>query len=205
MATSAEWIPNTGTSTSTGTDYRFHVGVNTAATNATDSLRSLEQRIKELSERAEGLSDASFQARFNDLANRYPAMPLRRAYELLNGLTDEELDDTEKVAKWILEQPELVALLENKKINAIKETRARTYLGLKQAKEAVEMAADLKRHGWMSEAEKKQLEEETRAAIESIQAVRLALERCPRCGHAPHQKDACYNLASDNDCECSGV
>ena len=28
------------------------------------------------------------------------------------------------------------------------------------------------------------------------------VERCPKCGHAPHEGGFCLNMASDNDCDC---
>lgn len=29
--------------------------------------------------------------------------------------------------------------------------------------------------------------------------------RCTRCGHGPHGEDVCFNIQSDNDCNCTGV
>jgi ribosomal protein L7/L12 len=50
------------------------------------------------------------------------------------------LPDTkpETLAKFIDLQPDIQALVPHKKINAIKELRARTYVGLKEAKEGIE-------------------------------------------------------------------
>ena len=30
------------------------------------------------------------------------------------------------------------------------------------------------------------------------------IERCSKCGHAPHGQGVCFNMASDNDCDCKG-
>jgi hypothetical protein len=70
---------------------------------------------------------------------------------------------------WVLDNKMIVDLIrDNKKINAIKETRALTSLGLKEAKEAVEWAADRLDQGWVPTWEREQLEAECKEVIDSI-------------------------------------
>lgn len=78
-------------------------------------------------------------------------------------------------AEWVLEQDDIVALMVDRKINAIKEVRARTNLGLKEAKEAVEQAVELQKRGHMTRAERRQVELESAAAIASIEQTMMAL------------------------------
>lgn len=111
----------------------------------------------------------SFESQIRELARRNPGVTLAYAISLIDEGKAIFLDTIQDRAAWILEQPDIVMLLDDKKINAIKEVRARTALGLKEAKDAVERAQVLKQSGWMSKAELERLEEEAQVAIASIQ------------------------------------
>lgn len=112
----------------------------------------------------------SFESTIRDLAVRYPSLPLAQAISIASASEDGigPATNMHKTAEWILDQPDIVALLENKKITAIKEVRARTYQGLKEAKDAVEYAIQLKADGWLSKTQLEELERETEEAIASI-------------------------------------
>lgn len=91
---------------------------------------------------------------------------------LRNALQDGT--DSHQRAEWVLEQTDIVDMFD-RKINAIKEVRARTHLGLKEAKEAVEDAIHLQRSGYMTKAERAKVELESAAAIASIEQTMMAL------------------------------
>lgn len=72
-------------------------------------------------------------------------------------------------AEWVLDQPEIMSYLPDRKINAIKECRAIAMWGLKESKDAVEHAQVLQDKGWISAARAAELEAESEAAVASIE------------------------------------
>jgi ribosomal protein L7/L12 len=115
-------------------------------------------------------AQSDFETRIRKLWIADPGQSLDQALRRIDGNTD-VLATTASIqerAEWVLEQRDIVPLIENKKINAIKEVRAISGMGLKEAKEAVEYAAALQRRGYLSKAERRQLEIEEQEAIASI-------------------------------------
>lgn len=121
----------------------------------------------------------NFEETMRALADRTPHVAVSEAIKLVDeggpALTI-SLDgvNVRERALWVLEQPDIVEAMESRKIVAIKEVRARTYLGLKEAKDAVVYACRLKEEGYLSLAEREQLARDEEAAIESIRRMRDA-------------------------------
>lgn len=188
-------------------DLPMAMDFNASSKAAAESFKRMAEQVEELSKRtselAAGERALKFEQAVRQLAQDRPAMTISAALAALdNGSISMTGATLRERAEWVLSQQDIVDLMVDRKINAIKEIRARTHLGLKEAKDAVEYAADLQKQGWMSPAERAKLEEEAREAIASIRAVLPGPSRCDRCGHAPHPPGGCLNIASDNDCDC---
>lgn len=117
--------------------------------------------------------DMDFETSIRKLAGYDPSMSLWRAIELIDTGTDVIMttDSLEARAEWVLGRQDILDLIPTKKINAIKEVRAATNMGLKEAKEAVERAAELLKQGHLTPAQRFQLAQEEEAAIASILGV----------------------------------
>ena len=89
-----------------------------------------------------------------------PGAPTLTAPSLWEGI--------DACARWVLSQPQIMQHLPHKKIQAIKECRALSSWGLKEAKEAVEGAMALQEKGYLSDEEAAQLERDAQEAIKSI-------------------------------------
>lgn len=122
----------------------------------------------------------TFRDRMHQLIELKPWVTLRDALREIEHWEDPDLVDARRglmIADETLDQQAIFALEtpairdfidEDKKINAIKEMRAYTGLGLKDAKEAVEYAVEMLRRGYLSQDERKKLDDEVKAATESI-------------------------------------
>ena len=112
----------------------------------------------------------NFEAFARATAREHPLMSVERMLALYDNKADFTLDSVESCGRWVLSRSDIVALIRTpgKKIQAIKETRAGTNIGLKEAKDAVEWAETQIRRGWLSPEEADQLRREEEAAIRSI-------------------------------------
>jgi len=110
-----------------------------------------------------------FETRIRTYAERNPGRSVETALYALDNLEVAGEPDPYRRAEWVLEQSDIMNLCnQGMKINAIKEVRARTGMGLKEAKEAVEDAVALHDRGYLTKAQRRQLEVEEQAAIASI-------------------------------------
>lgn len=117
-----------------------------------------------------GTTSRDFEVFARAYAHQNPTMTLERLIYLFDrdGPVALAGKDRSEVGRWILTQPDIVHLMKDKKINAIKEVRARTHIGLKEAKDGVEWAQAQVEAGWIPEEDRKKLEEEEQIAIQSI-------------------------------------
>lgn len=132
------------------------------------AMATMAKQLTELREAASQIGMPSFETRIRELAARRPTVMLSEALRLLDSRAPLDSVSIQDRAEWVLTQEDIVDLLEHKKIQAIKETRARTALGLREAKEAVELAWQLRQDGWMTPSEREKLAIEEAAAIRSI-------------------------------------
>ena len=119
----------------------------------------------------QGISD--FEIRIRQVLQVEPNASLARAIAVVDGTSRDDdragwARTPRDYAEWILDRPALMDVAHHSRINAIKEVRQLTGLGLREARDAVEMAIKLQREGWMSAAEQMVLEQEAQAAIRSI-------------------------------------
>ena len=115
-----------------------------------------------------------FEERMREMARRYPRLTLTEAIRAMDGNSGLNIFSQGPGAlmersEWVLEQRDIMDLCELRgKIHAIKEIRARSGMGLKEAKEAVEGALALRDAGHMTQAQRVQLERDEQEAIRSI-------------------------------------
>lgn len=111
-----------------------------------------------------------FETMIRALAARAPHATLRWALAQVDGGQHVLRDgDPLALAEWAFANREVMQLCaDQKKINAIKLMRQETQVGLKEAKDAVELAWQWRLDGRMTADEIKQLEAEEQQAIASI-------------------------------------
>lgn len=167
-----------------GFEYSPHmtdeVNIDVALRNMAQALVKMNREIEKLGSSAGAVSrslypgDASrnFEIFIRSAARNNPGLPLERALAQFDSQpisTSLHGKSMAECGRWVLTQASILELMATgKKINAIKEVRATTGLGLKDAKEAVEWAQMQIDSGWVSEEEAKRLEEEEQMAIQSI-------------------------------------
>lgn len=84
-----------------------------------------------------------------------------------SGLTWRSMSPHDR-GEWVLDQQVIMKFLPDKKILAIKETRALTGMGLKEAKDAVEMAQWLAAQGHMSRTERETVDREAQEIVNQL-------------------------------------
>lgn len=110
-----------------------------------------------------------FEQALRALARTQPSISLVTALRMVTMNPEgHELETIQGQAAWILEHPDIRLLLADKKIHAIKEVRAHLGIGLKEAKEAVELAVQMEKDGYLTKAERDALDKEAQAAMASI-------------------------------------
>lgn len=116
---------------------------------------------------------AKFEALLRMLAEREPTLPIKVALDRLDAQAMCESPGQSMLHATMQERAEFAAedrtirdfLVAGQMINAIKELRAATELGLKESKDACELARQLIKEGWMSRAELAIAEKEAIASI----------------------------------------
>lgn len=124
-----------------------------------------------------------FESRIRELAAQHPTRPLEWAIAVVDyadlGVSMPPPDPRGPVevhAEFAMQQPLVMDYLhQDKKINAIKELRAVGNMGLKEAKDAVELVAAWEAKGYLPEHERQLIEREAEAAVESIRKTMAAL------------------------------
>lgn len=127
-----------------------------------------------------------FEIRIRRLAESDPNAPLASAISYLDkgvwpvqsigarslSQTVPTSSDIECLARFALVDPSINIILTTKesygKIKAIKELRARANVGLKEAKDAIEIAEKMLEDGWVPPEQQEVLRKEEEAAIQSI-------------------------------------
>lgn len=112
---------------------------------------------------------SDFETRLRELAARAPNASLAWALEQLDGGRHIAGFDPVHLAEYAFEsEPIMQHCRDGKKINAIKLMRELTQIGLKEAKDAVELAWSWRELGRLTRAEQDALEAEEQQAIKSI-------------------------------------
>lgn len=160
--------------------------------SALSQLQALKSAAETTAEKVNEIGEvlgehmSPFEKAMRELESLSPSLPLRDALlavenYLVDGkwASEEEIAppiplsgcSTEVLAEFAGHQPTVVAFLErgNHKIQAIKELRAVSYHGLKEAKDAVELLDSWMRSGkWVSREERRAIERDAQDAIRSI-------------------------------------
>ena len=127
----------------------------------------------------------NFEQQIRALASRQPAMTLAAALWQLDRVdmpnhAPPPGSSTTTNAAFAWQQPSVLAFLPDQKIYAIKELRSIGGMGLKEAKEAIDLVQEWQRQGILTPAEEKLVETEAAEAIESIRATMSALHEGAR-------------------------
>jgi ribosomal protein L7/L12 len=124
-----------------------------------------------------------FETRIRELAAQHPTRPLEWAIAVVDYADSgksmpppDPRGPVEVHAEFAMQQPLVMKFLhEDKKINAIKELRAAGNMGLKEAKDAVELVALWEAKGYVPEHERQLIEREALEAVESIRRTMAAM------------------------------
>lgn len=118
---------------------------------------------------------SDFEERFRRLAATHPHQSLTWALWALEHKTADGDDlapgpgaPVEALAEYAFENSEIRFFMPDKKIHAIKKLRELANVGLKEAKDAIELAEQWRQAGRSPREEREQLEREAEQAIESI-------------------------------------
>ena len=123
--------------------------------------------------------DMSFEEKFNHLLTLYPMASGRFLSQQLyqggkiqvDGIAEMPVANPGLIniwAHWILDSPKILELMEHSKINAIKEVRSLTFMGLKEAKDVVEYTQRLIDQGVVGKLEAERLDKDVRQVIKSL-------------------------------------